>query len=97
MVNGVSVGALKLDGKEEVVTVSKEELKQRQISDEIIGPVYRCVAAGVRPKREEWKELSWSGQLLRGRCPTPFYILEIMWLRGLGGSEGVFIRCSGSI
>ena len=64
LVNGVSVAALTLDANEEIVAVSREELKRAQIGDEVISSVYKAVAAGCKPKREEWKELSWKSKIL---------------------------------
>ena len=64
LVNQVSVKALSLDTDEDVVKVSKKELIERQKSDEVIGPVYTAVAAGERPKKTDWKELSWKSKVL---------------------------------
>ena len=64
LVNNVSVQALSLDTGEDVVKVSKKELKERQIGDEVIGPVYKAVVSGERPKKEDWKELSWKSKVL---------------------------------
>ena len=47
---------LKADG--ETVMVSREDLKQAQQSDAVVGPVYRAVVAGSRPGKKEWLEFS---------------------------------------
>ena len=41
-----------------MITVSVEELKEKQVADEIVGPVLRAVLVGSRPGRKEWAELS---------------------------------------
>ena len=64
LVNNVSVETLKLKADGEVEVVSKEELKQRQMGDEVIGPVYKAVVVGEKPRKECWKELSWKSKVL---------------------------------
>ena len=38
--------------------LSKDDLKQAQLSDVVVGPVHRAVSLGKRPSRHDWKELS---------------------------------------
>ena len=43
---------------EEVVPISKDELKREQETDEVIGPVRNFVLSGCKPKRADWNKLS---------------------------------------
>ncbi len=56
-VSAVSASQLELKPEEGLKSVSKEELSEKQKQDEIIGPVYRAVLTGCRPKRKDWAEL----------------------------------------
>ena len=64
VVSAVSASNLVLKPDEKVISVSKEELAEKQKHDDIIGPVYRAVLIGCRPKRKEWAELSQESRLL---------------------------------
>ena len=64
LVNSVSVDKLTLGADKEVKMVPKEELRRRQKEDEVIGPVYKAVAAGMKPMKNDWKELSWKSKVL---------------------------------
>ena len=64
LVDSVSVEALTLGAENEVKMVPKEELKRRQKEDGVIGPVYKAVAANMKPMKEDWKELSWKSKVL---------------------------------
>ena len=52
------VNMLHLPGDINVVPISREELRLEQSADEIIGPIYKCVAEDRRPTKGEWA--SWS-------------------------------------
>ena len=41
-----------------MISVSREEVKEAQRRDEVIGPVYQAVETGCRPTRKEWAGLS---------------------------------------
>ena len=62
--HGVSVDKLSLEPDTEVLRVSKEELKEKQLEDIVIGPVYRAVLAGCRPKKADYAQLSWKSKVL---------------------------------
>ena len=46
--------------------MSKKESKKRQFADEVIGPVYKAVVAGTKPKKENWEDLSWKSVVVNG-------------------------------
>ena len=54
--SAVVASKLELKADSEMATVSKEELKQAQQSDPVVGPVYRAVVAGSKPGKKEWLE-----------------------------------------
>ena len=60
----VSVEMLSLNEPLEVAKVSRSELSRKQREDEVLGAVYRAVAAGRRPVKGEWSELSWESKIL---------------------------------
>ena len=45
-------------------TISLTELKAKQQSDDVIGPVYHVVVIGCRPFRKEWAQLSNDSRVL---------------------------------
>ena len=61
---GVSASKLILKPDSQIVTVSVEELKEKQVIDEVIAPVHRAVLAGCRPSRKEWADLSHASKIL---------------------------------
>ena len=60
----VSAPMLVLNPDSQIVSVPVGDLKEKQISDEVVGPVYRAVLAGSRPNRKEWSELSHESKVL---------------------------------
>ena len=48
------VNMLRLPGDIDATPISREELCLEQSADEVIGPVYKCVAENRRPLKEEW-------------------------------------------
>ena len=64
MVNSLSVKELILEGEKKETMVSSGELKEKQIKDEVISPVYQAVALGSRPERGEWSQLSHKSRVL---------------------------------
>jgi transposase InsO family protein len=60
----VSAGKLILKPDSQIMSVSIEELKEKQVGDEIVGPVHRAVLAGCRPGRKEWADLSHASKIL---------------------------------
>ena len=48
----------------ENVIVSRDELKEEQRADSMIGPVLKYVQSGTRPQRQVWSELSKESRLL---------------------------------
>ena len=60
----VSVDKLSWNEESGRKQVSREELKQKQKADEVVGPVYRAVEAGVRPNRNSMREMSWETKIL---------------------------------
>ena len=54
----ISVNTLTLKPDGEITRVSAEELRQKQESDEVVGPVLKAVVMGSRPSRKGWAELS---------------------------------------
>ena len=51
----VDVSILELDGDPNMKQISLEELKEQQSTDEVVGPVYQCVANKQKPGKEVWK------------------------------------------
>ena len=51
------VSLLQLCGVADLVEISREDLSTRQMEDAVVGPIYKCVAEGRRPSKEEKK--SW--------------------------------------
>ena len=64
MCNKVVVEQLKWSPDKDVIKVSPEELREKQVLDEVVGPVYKAVLAGSRPKKSEWVKLSRDSKLL---------------------------------
>jgi hypothetical protein len=62
----VSVEQVTLDAKSDadVVVVPKEGLREKQLADDVIGPVLRAVETGSRPKRREWSGLGRGSRIL---------------------------------
>ena len=62
--HGVSVDKLSLESDPEILRISREELKKKQMEDDVTGPVYRAVVAGGRPKKGDYTQLSWKSKVL---------------------------------
>ena len=60
----VSVNSLTLKPDGEITKVSAQELRQKQDSDEVVGPVLKAVLLGSRPSRKGWAELNQGSKLL---------------------------------
>ncbi len=60
----VDVGMLELTQKKEVNPITKEELKEEQIADGVLGPVYQFVREKRKATAEEWKELDLKSKLV---------------------------------
>ena len=54
----VDVSLLQHKDGSELTQITKEELKEFQISDDVVGPVYQCVLEKRKPTKEELK--GWS-------------------------------------
>ena len=54
----VSAELLHLPPIDGYTPLSIDELQNTQLADPVVGPVYQSVQLGVRPSRQEWKELS---------------------------------------
>ena len=59
-----SASKLVLEPDSQLTTVSIDELKEKQVVDEVVGPVHRAVLTGCRPGRKEWAELSQKSKIL---------------------------------
>ena len=68
----VSVKKLVLEPDSELSKVPGEQLLQKQLEDEVVGPVLKAVGRGVRPARAEWKELTRNAKLLMKNFPKLF-------------------------
>ena len=60
----IDVSKLTLEPDEDVMSISKDELKQKQMKDDVVGVVYQAVAAGERPTRKEWSKFSRESRVL---------------------------------
>ena len=54
----LQVESLSLKSEGSGGSVPREELMSKQKNDDVVGPVYTFVAAGSRPARKEWSQLS---------------------------------------
>ena len=64
MSGAVSVENLELKPDSGVLSVSIAELKEKQVSDAVVGPVYRSVLQGSRPIQKEWSRWSHESKIL---------------------------------
>ena len=60
----IDVSMLQLSEKIDVDPITKEEIKEEQMSDEMLGPVYRCVEEKKKATAEQWKELDTKSKLV---------------------------------
>ena len=60
----LSVENLELKPDQGVISVSMEELKEKQVSDAVVAPVYKAVLMGSRPSRKEWSQWSHESKIL---------------------------------
>ena len=51
----VDVNMLQFRDNVDVQPISREEIRNEQINDNIVGPVYQCVQENKRPSKKEWK------------------------------------------
>ena len=54
----VDVSLLQHKNDSELTQITKEELREYQLSDEVVGPVYKCVLESRKPSKEELKQWS---------------------------------------
>ena len=62
-INRVAVEQLELRG-DPLEPVSTKELRIKQQEDKVIKPVYTAVSSGVRPSKQEWREMSHQSKIL---------------------------------
>ncbi len=61
----IDVSMLQLEEeKPEVKLITKEEIKEEQMVDEVLGPVYGFVQEKKKPTAEQWKELNTKSKLV---------------------------------
>ena len=51
----VDVNMLQFPGSVDVRPISKDEIRDEQVVDGVVGPVYNCVKENKRPSKTEWK------------------------------------------
>ena len=53
-----------LKSEDAVLSVSMKELKENQVSDAVVGPVYKSVLSGSRPEQKEWNNWPHESKIL---------------------------------
>ena len=66
----IDVDMLQLEGDVGIEPITKEELKEEQMMDEMIGPVYKGVQEGRKPTKQVWKGLSQKTKLIFNQFKT---------------------------
>ena len=73
VVNAMVAEQLQMKGNLNDMHVPAEVLQKKQIEDEVIGPVFRFVAEGRRPRRGEWAKLSRESRALAKNLNKLFF------------------------
>ena len=74
----VNVNVLELVEEGMGKEISKQDLKKTQLEDSVVGPIYKCVLDGTKPKKSELKNFSKKSKILLKQFPMLRLDMEML-------------------